>query len=280
MKYEYTSHLHDTALCLYIYIYICRRVRLQGFIFGIPDFQAFVGTFFLLSWGLVKALQHKCAKKVHFFPIWMCAGLGTKPAHLASKATGSAEPVGSKILKIFGRRHWDCRTEAVFWVPFLGSYFGLFKWSPSVLCKTEVRQKEARQKKPESRKTHERQKKDRRKTEEKQKKDRNNQDRSKTETTWIKREVWQQTKKGRFPCNFRGFCPFPQEPFFKCLFLMFSSFFFFIFFIFSSFLCSSSLSSYFFSLSISFLFSLSLSSLSLSLSLFLWLPPRPPKHQK
>ena len=32
-------------ICVYIYIY-SRRVRLQGFIFGIPDFQAFVGTFF------------------------------------------------------------------------------------------------------------------------------------------------------------------------------------------------------------------------------------------
>ena len=80
---------------IYIYIYICRRVRLQGFIFGTPDFQAFFGKgFFLLLWGAGRVLQHSCARKVHFFPTCMCANSPGEFAHLASEATGSAEPVG------------------------------------------------------------------------------------------------------------------------------------------------------------------------------------------
>ena len=67
--------------------------------------------------------------------------------------------------------------------------------------------------------------KDRRKTEGRQKKNRRKTEIIKTEVRQKQPESKEkydspQTKRGRFPCNFRGFCPFPPKNFLQMFFFL------------------------------------------------------------
>ena len=139
----------------------------------------------------------------------------------------------------FSGRTMGLQNRGLLWGAFLGSYFFFFKRCPSVLCKTEARQTESRQKKPESRNLSQ----DKRKTEDRQKTDRRkqkNQDRSRTKQPETREKYDSpETQKGDFSGISEGFALFsPKTTFFKKYFLS-SFFFFFIFFLLFSFFLSS-----------------------------------------